>query len=315
MPSKSTAIHRRQRTGLLFAAPAIALFLVFAAWPIARSFILGFQEYRVVGDSDWAGIDNFASVVGDPFFARAWWNTAYFAFLALLLGFPVPIALAITINEVRRGQAFLRLAYFLPVVLPIVVVALLWERFYDVDDGIFNVAINGIGLGGILDRLGETSLAAVDPRGWINDKNWAMPSLVFMATWKGAGATMLIYLAALQSLSGELYEAAEIDGASVFQRLRRITLPHLVPTMQIILVLQLLGTLQVFLEPFLMTRGGPGDTQPTLTVLLLIYRYAFNDWNLSWAAAVGFILFLALVTVALIQRLLSRQLGGAGSAF
>lgn len=293
--SSASALYRqRHLTGLAFVAPALVLFLVFAAWPIVRSFIIGFQDYSVVQGPAWAGMANFERVVTDPMFARAWRNTGHFVVLALLLGFPLPILLAVAINEVRRGQSFLRLAFYLPAILPIVVVALMWERFY-AQSGLFNAALGAVGAG---------------PAGWLDSPRWAMPSLVLMATWKGAGATMLIYLAALQSLSSELYEAAEIDGASVRRRLWHITLPHLVPHMQIILILQLLGTLQVFLEPFLMTNGGPGETQPTLTVLLLIYRYAFTDWHLGWAAAAGFILFTVLVAVAVFQRWLSRRLTG-----
>lgn len=308
----SHLLRKRHLTGFLFVAPALALFLVFAAFPIVRSIFMGFQDVQVTGSSDWIGMANFERVGSDVDFLIAWKNTAYFAFLALLMGFPVPIALAILINEVRRGQSFLRLAYFIPVVLPIVVVALMWERFYAVEGGMFNSLLNGIGLGHLLDWLSTTRWEALDPRDWLNDPNWAMPSLVFMSTWKGAGATMLIYLAALQSLNGELYEAAEIDGASVFGRLKNITLPHLLPHMQIILILQLLGTLQVFLEPFLMTNGGPGATKPTLTVLLLIYQYGFKEWKLGWAAAAGFILFVVLVVTAIAQRWLSKRIGGEG---
>jgi multiple sugar transport system permease protein len=293
--SSTSGLHRRRHlTGLVFVAPALVLFLLFAAWPILRAFIIGFQNYRVVLGPEWVGLANFDRIFSDPYFGRAWFNTAYFALLALLLGFPIPILLAVMINEIRRGQSYLRLAFYLPAVLPLVVVALLWQRMYAPDDGVFNAALSALGL--------PTS-------GWINSPRMAMPSLVFMATWKGAGATMLIYLAALQSLPGEFYEAAEIDGASIWQRFRHITVPHLVPHMQIILILQLLGTLQVFLEPFLMTSGGPGEEMPTLTVLLLIYRYAFNDWNLGWAAAAGLVLFLALVGVAVFQRWLSNRLG------
>jgi multiple sugar transport system permease protein len=297
LSSPSKLFRRRHLTGLAFVAPALILFAVFAATPIVRTFIIGFQDYRVVQDAEFAGFANFERVTTDPYFAQAWKNTAYFAFLALLLGFPIPIALAVMINEIRSGQGYLRLAYYLPVVLPIVVVALMWERFYDVESGLFNAALGAIGIG---------------PCGWLNSETWAMPSLVFMATWKGMGATMLIYLAALQSLSGELYEAAEIDGAGITQRLRHVTLPHLVPHMQIILILQLLGTLQVFLEPFLLTNGGPGEPPRTLTVLLQIYRYAFEDWQLGWAAAAGFILFLVLVMIAVFQRWLSQRLGAEG---
>jgi multiple sugar transport system permease protein len=295
---KSQLFVKRRVTGVAFVAPALILFATFSAWPIIQSFVIGFQDYQVVQGAEWIGTANFERIFSDPYFKQAWINTAYFAFLALLLGFPLPIFLAIVINEVRRGQGFLRMAYYLPVVLPIVVVALMWERFYDVENGLFNALLSAL-------HLPECR--------WLNSETWAMPSLVFMATWKGMGATMLIYLAALQSLNGELYEAAEIDGAGIFQRLRHITLPHLVPHMQIILILQLLGTLQVFLEPFLMTNGGPGDPPRTMTVLLLIYRYAFADWKLGWAAAAGLVLFVVLVGVAVFQRWLSKRIGEGGA--
>ena len=275
-----------------FVLPAFILFCVFSWWPIIRGFIISFQKYHPTKIPTWCGLDNFKVLFDDPLFFTAWWNVIYFVFLALLIGYFVPIVLAITINEMRHLRSYFRIGYYLPAILPLVVVAIMWKWFYRPQEGLFNYFLNIIHL---------------PVQGWLNDPHLAMFSIVLMATWKGAGATTIIYLASLQSIPEDLYEAAEIDGASLLRRIWHITLPQISPVMLIILILQIIGTFQVFAEPFIMTDGGPNNA--TLTVMLLIYRYAFKYYDMGVAAAMGLTLFIVLLVFTIIYFRITKKLG------
>ena len=207
------------------------------------------------------GLDNFARVLADPLFGRAVGNTAFFALLALIFGFPVPLVLAVVMSEARRFRGLYSALAYLPVVVPPVVSVLLWRFFYDASPtGVFNTVLGWFGLG---------------PLPWLQDAGSAMPSIVIEATWAAAGGTVIIYLAALLSVPPELYDAAEVDGASIWQKIRHVTLPQLRGVLLVTLILQLIATAQLFTEPFLFTGGGPANS--TMTVLLLIYHYAFQN--------------------------------------
>lgn len=297
--SATTAVKKKafgrkiaeQATAYAFLAPAIVLFALFTWYPILRGFVLSFQHVDLVEGSSWVGLENFRLVLGDPLFWRAWGNTLQFTWMALLLGYLAPVALAIAVNEMRHGKAFFRLAFYLPVILPPMVALLLWKWFYDPGPGLANTLLRAIGL---------------PPLQWIQSPRTAMLSLVILSTWANAGGTMLIYLAALQGIPAHLYDAAEIDGANLWQRLRHITLPQIRGVMLILLVLQIIGTMQVFTEPFVMTDGGPVNA--TVTVLLLLYRYAFTYQNLGAAAALGLILFVVLALFSLLYLWLTRAM-------
>ena len=212
-------------------------------------------------------------------------NTAYFALLALVFGFPIPIILAVIMSEARRGRGLLSALAYLPVVVPPVVSVLLWRFFYDASpNGVFNTLLGWVGLG---------------PLPWLQNATSAMPSLVLEATWAAAGATVIIYLAALLSVPPELYDAAEVDGASIWQKIWHVTLPQLRGVLFVLLILQLIATAQLFTEPFLFTGGGPANS--TTTVLLLIYHYAFQnslggEYGMAAALSVMLAAFLALFT-------------------
>jgi multiple sugar transport system permease protein len=246
---------------------------------------MSFQETNLI-TSQWVGPDNFSKVLSDPNFWTALKNTGYFAFLALVLGYPVPLIGAVLISEVRRFKGFFTALAYLPVVVPPVVAVLLWKFFYSGSPtGVFNTVLGWVGVG---------------PQPWIQDATMAMPSLVLAATWAAAGGTVIIYLAALTSVPAELYDAAEVDGAGIWAKLWHVTLPHLRGVLFITLILQIIGTAQVFLEPFLFTGGGPANA--TLTILLLIYRYAFQnslggDYGAATALSLMLALFLALLSL------------------
>lgn len=277
--------------GYLFLLPALLLFALFSWWPILRGFVVSFQRIDLINPPQWIGLENFRLVLNDPLFVTAWRNTIQFTLLALLLGYLLPVVLAIAVNEMRHGRGYFRLAFYLPVILPPMVTVLLWRWFYDPGPGLANTVLRFFSL---------------PPQPWLQSPRTAMLSLVILSTWANAGGTLLIYLAALQGVPAHLYEAAEIDGANVWQRLRHITLPQLRVVMLIMLVLQVIGTMQVFTEPFVMTDGGPVNS--TVTVLMLLYRYAFRYNNFGAASALGLILFVVLVCFSLIYLWITRRM-------
>ncbi len=213
-----------------------------------------------------------------------------FAGLALIFGYPIPLVAAVLMSEVRRFRGLFSALAYLPVVIPPVVAVLLWKTFYDGSEtGVFNTILGWVGLG---------------PYGWLQSQTTAMPSLVLEATWANAGATVIIYLAALTAVNPELYEAASVDGASLWRKVWHITIPQLRGVLLVTMILQIIGTAQVFLEPYLFTSGGPANS--TLTVLLLIYDYAFGnslggDYGKATALSLMLAVFLALFSWAYLR--------------
>jgi multiple sugar transport system permease protein len=260
--------------------------VAFSWYPIVRTVIMSLQHTNLVQAPTWVGINNFRAVLQDPLLPIAVKNTIEFALLALLFGYPIPLAAAVLMSEVRkRGGIYSALAY-LPVVIPPVVAVLLWRTFYDASsEGVFNTIFGWIGLG---------------PYPWLQSASTAMPSLVLESTWANAGATVIIYLAALTAVNPELYEAAAVDGASLWRKVWHITIPQLRTILLVTLILQIIATAQVFLEPYLFTSGGPNNA--TLTVLLLIYNYAFGnslggDYGKATALSLMLAVFLALFSL------------------
>jgi multiple sugar transport system permease protein len=274
---------RRNAAGLLFLLPAFVLFGLFVWYPIGYGFVLSFQNNSLFGGTgSWVGWQNFQRVIADPLFSIAWGNTLKFALYGLLFGYAIPIVLAIGINEVRYGKAYFRLAFYLPVIIPPLVTVFLWRYLYTPDGGLLN---------GLLGLIG------ISKQPWLQSPGTALPSLVAVSTWANAGGTMLIYLAALQGIPTHLYEAAELDGAGVWRRIWNITLPQIRGIMLIMLILQIIATVQIFTEPFTLTNGGP--VYGTTTVMLLIYNYAFQNADLGAASALSVILFVVLVALSL----------------
>jgi multiple sugar transport system permease protein len=270
---------------LVFLAPMLVVFTVFSWSPIVQSVVMSFQKTNLVTPATFVGLDNFAKVLSDPNLGVAILNTLYFALLALLLGFPLPIFLAVLMSEVRRGKGLYSALAYMPVVIPPVVAVLLWKVFYDASpNGVFNTMLGWVG---------------IPPQPWLQSAATAMPSLVVEATWAAAGGSIIIYLAALISVPPELYDAAEVDGAGIWRKVWHVTLPQLRGVIFIMLILQVIATSQVFLEPYLFTGGGPNNA--TLTVLLLIYRYAFQnslggDYGQATALSLMLAIFLGLMS-------------------
>jgi multiple sugar transport system permease protein len=282
---------RRNLSGYLFLLPALLIFALFVWYPIIQGFIMSFQSIDMINPPAWVGWENYRHVLTDPLFLTAWRNTLAFTLYALLFGYFIPIILALVINEMRHGKAFFRLVFYLPVMLSPIVTVFLWQWLYNPDSGLLDALLSLVHLPGGL---------------WLENPTTALPSLMVVATWSSAGSTMLIYLAGLQGVPSSLYEAAEIDGASLWRRLWSITLPTIRPIMLLMLILQVIGTMQVFIEPFTITNGGPVNS--TTSVLLLIYNYAFQNADFGSASALGVILFLVLAVFALIYMRMTNSL-------
>lgn len=270
---------------LVIALPMLLIFGVFSWWPIVRAVVMSLQRTNLSQPATFVGLDNFHYVLTDPDLPTAVLNTLYFALLALLFGFPIPLLAAVLMSSVRRMRGLYSVLAYLPVVVPPVVAVLLWKFFYDGSkQGVFNEVLSWVGLG---------------PYTWLSSPHLAMPSLVLEATWAAAGSTVIIYLAALLSVPPELYDAAEVDGAGVWRRIWHVTIPQLRGVLVITFILQIIGTVQVFIEPFLFTGGGPNNA--TLTVMLMIYNYAFGrslggDYGAATALSVMLAIFLAILS-------------------
>ncbi len=282
---------RRNLTAYGFLCAALFCFAIFAWYPMVREFILSFQRTNLIDPPEWVGLDNFRTVVQDPAFGQAWLNTIAFTLLALLCGYAVPFVVALVLNELRHARAYLRFVVYLPVMLPPIVTVLLFRWLLDPGPGLFNQVLDVVGL---------------PPLAWLDSADTALISLVLVSTWMNMGSATLIYLAALQNIPPELYEAAELDGAGVFRRIRHIPIPQTRLILLLMLMLQIVATMQVFIEPYMLTGGGPENA--TVTVAYLMYQYAFvYGGNYGAGGALGMMLMIVLLAFAAVQLRLTRD--------
>jgi multiple sugar transport system permease protein len=289
-PSRRGREARRNLTAYGFLVAALICFGLFSWYPMVREVLLSLQENNFVDAPTWVGLDNFETVVEDPAFAQAWINTAAFTGLALLIGYVIPFCAAIILNELRHAKAYLRFVVYLPVMLPPAVSVLLFKWFYDPGAGLFNQILGFFRLPGLA---------------WLDSTDTALISLVIVSTWMNLGSGTLIYLAALQTIPSELYEAAELDGAGMFKRIRHVTIPQTKLILLVMLLLQIIATMQVFIEPFMLTGGGPENA--TVTVAYLMYQYAFNFGNFGGGSAMGLMLMIVLIVFSAVYLRVSRE--------
>lgn len=292
---RSIAADRRRRVAALgFAAPFLVLFTLFIAGPVAASFGMSFTDLRSADIRNplavnVVGFDNYVQLFGDELFRKVAVNTAYFVFFAVPLTLALGLAAAVALNAgVVRFRTFFRTGYYMPVVTSIVAVAVVWRFLLDEDTGLVNGALDVVG---------------IDGPDWLGEEATAMPSIIVMTAWRNMGNAMVIFLAGLQAIPGVLYEAAQVDGSGAWARFRYVTLPMLRPTMLFVAVYTGIGYLQIFEEPFVMTRGGPLDA--TRSVSFYIYDQ-FGFGNYSYAAAMAYVLFVAILALTLLQFRLLR---------
>ena len=278
----------------------VILFGLFLALPILASFILSFTSFGLrdlanpIGAS-FVGVDNYIKLLSDKTFWTSLLNTFYFVIVGVPLSMAVSLAAALLLHSrVARFKAFLRTALFAPVVTTLVAAAVVWRYLFNTRYGWLNYALGGIG---------------IPPIDWLGDPHWAMPAIIVFAVWKNFGYNMIILLAGLQAIPPELYEAARIDGASLWRQFRYVTLPMLAPMLFMVGILTVTGYFQLFAEPYVMTQGGP--LQSTVSVLYLMYDEGFKWWNLGSASAVAFVLFLLIFAVTAVQLRWMRRSGTA----
>lgn len=265
--------------------PYVIYFLTFVAYPLIFSFILVFHRWNIVTPMEFIGLKNFIRLFKDELFFKAIINTLIF----LSIHIPLQIALALffanLLNQKVKFTGFFRSLYFLPVVISGVVVTILWQQMYAYETGLINQ---------VLSASGFKKLP------WLVSSELAMPSIAVMATWKNVGLYIVLFLAGLQSIPRELYEVAEIDGASGFQKFLKITIPMLNPTIVLVVVLSTIGGFSLFIEPYIMTGGGPMDS--TLSAMLYIYNQAFYFNHMGYAATLGFFFAVIILIVVILQR-------------
>ncbi len=289
----------RQLEGYLFLLPSLAGFLLFTLLPIAAAFVLSFYRWNLIRPPEFIGLQNYAELLTrDTIFPKAFWNTVYFTLTIVPLQLIFGLALAVALNQAIRGMIGYRLIYFMPVVTSIVAAALVFQGLFNRDFGIVN---------DVLWRIRDLTGLAFTPPDWMGSSRWAKPAIVVLTLWKNTGFTMVIYLAALQSVPVELHEAAKVDGASVWQRFRNITVPLVSPTTFFLLVYQMIGAFQLFSEPYVMSRGEGGPAQATLTIVFYVYQNAFEYGRMGKAAAIAWILFIFILIFTLIQNRLQKR--------
>lgn len=293
VPARATI--RRTLVGWSFALPWVVVFGVFMAGPILASLVLSFtgfglRDLRDPLGAEFVGLANYGALFADSKFIRASANTAYFVLAGVPLTLVAGLLVATGIDQgIRRFRTLFRVGYYMPVVTSIVAIAVIWRYVLHPDFGLVN---------GFLRLLG------VDGPSWLSDPLLAMPSIIALAVWRNLGGSMIIFLAGLQTISAEVYEAASIDGAGRWQTFRSVTVPLLRPTILFALVITSIGYLQLFEEPYVMTNGGPLDA--TLSVAMYLYQQGFSFFNQGYGAAMAYVLFLVIAVLTIVQFRLLR---------
>jgi multiple sugar transport system permease protein len=274
----------------LFIAPSLVLFAVFAFAPIAISVVLSFQDVAVFGGGRFAGLDNYTELVTTPLFWTTVRNTLVFTLGTVPTSTAIGLLLAVLLNRRLPGRGLIRSLYFLPMVVSGVAVSLVMAWIFNADNGIANAALEQLGL----------------PRiGWLSSPDWAMVTLVLAVVWGRIGFCMVTYLAALQNINPALLEAAEIDGAGRWTRFTQVVWPLLAPTTSLLIVLNVVFSIQAFDVIYVLTGGGPGFA--TTVLVQYVFRAAFTDGRMGYASAIGVVLVLALLGLTLLRNRLARR--------
>lgn len=296
MRRELTVEQQRARAALLFIVPALVLIGLFFLLPVVASFLLSVTDFDLyalanVHNVRFVGVHNYVALAGNAEFWSAVANTFYFALVGGPLTVAVSLGAALLVNaKAARLKGLFRTAYFVPFVTTLVAVAIVWKYLYHPTYGPLNYALGALG---------------VRPIDWLGNPRWAMPAIIGLAVWKNFGYNMLIFIAGLQSVPEELYEAARIDGAGAVRQFRSVTLPSLAPTFFFVGVVTMIGYFQLFAEPYVMTQGGP--LKSTTSLVLFMYTEGFRWWRLGNAAAIAFVLFVIILAWTVLQLRLERR--------
>jgi len=286
----------RQRAAWLFLAPALLVLGIFFLLPVVAALGLSLTDFDLYALADihtlrFVALGNYWDLLHQQRFWLALWRTLYFVVVGVPLSMAASLGAALLLNSpLARCKAFFRTALFAPVVTTVVAVAVVWRYLFNTKYGLVNYVLGLVG---------------IHPVDWLGDPHWAMPSIILFAVWKNFGYNMIIFLAGLQAIPRDLYEAARIDGASALQQFRHITLPMLGPTLLMVGILTVSGYFQLFAEPYVMTEGGP--LQSTTSVLYLMYKEGFQWWNFGTASAVAFLLFVIMFAVTALMMRVARR--------
>ena len=281
---------KTERAAWFLVGPSLLVIGIFFFMPVLAALAMSLTDFDLyalasIRNLRFVGIDNYIELMRTPLFWQALGNTLFFVFAGVPLSIAASLGAALLLNsKLAFFKPLFRTAFFAPVVTSMVAVAVIWRYLYHTRYGFINYALDAIGFA---------------PADWLGDPRLAMPAIIFFAVWKNFGYNMIIFLAGLQSIPADLYEAAELDGAGSFALLRHITIPALAPTMFMVSILTMAGYFQLFAEPYVMTQGGP--LQSTVSVLYLMYEQGFKWWNLGSATAVAFVLFVLMFAVTLLQ--------------
>jgi multiple sugar transport system permease protein len=284
------------RSAWSFVLPALIAITAFFAVPVIAALALSFTDFDIYGIADlgnvrFIGLDNYRRLLAAPLFWTALGNTALFVFVGAPLSIAASLGAAVLLNaRLARARGVFRTALFAPVVTTVVAVAVIWLYIFHTRYGVLNYVLGWLG---------------IDPIDWLGDPRWSMPAIIVFAVWKNFGYNMIIFVAGLQSIPVDQYEASRIDGARRLQQFRHITLPALAPTMLLVTILTMVGYFQLFAEPYVMTRGGPA--QSTTSILYLMFEEGFKWWNLGYASAVAFVLFAIMLAGTLVQLAIARR--------
>ncbi|WP_022917219.1 carbohydrate ABC transporter permease [Ruania albidiflava] len=277
--------------GWTFILPNFIGFAVLTLGPVLALFYLGFTSWNAFGQAEWVGVENFRGLLTDATFHRALLNTGYYAVLHIPLTLAASLGLALLLNTKLRGVAFFRTVAFFPYITSIVAIAVVWNMLFSPDAGVINQFL--------------TFLGVDDPPGWTTSTDWSMPAVVIVGTWRYMGYYMLLFLAGLQAIPPELYEAARVDGANAIQRFWNVTVPGLRPTTFFITVMLTIESFKVFDLILVMTNGGPGIS--TLVLSQYIYRKGFEEHDFGYASSVAIVLFGICIVVTVVQFLINKR--------
>lgn len=288
---KAKRLFKRNWSGWLLMLPGLLLFMFFVWAPLAQNIILSFSEtngFEATGG--WNNFANYEKVFNDPMFMKAFTNTFKYIMWSIVIGFIVPIFLGLLLSEVVHCKALLRLAIYFPSIVSGMAVVIMWSYLFDPNPGaVLNQLLTVIGL---------------PVSQFLSNQDLVIPLIVVTMTWRGAGGTVLVYLSALQNIDNSQYEAARMDGAGMWSRIWHVTLPHIMPTIRMLFILQIISVFQVFYEPLVMTSGGPNGA--SVSLLLLSYQYAFTDFDGGASAAVGVILAAIIIVLTVFYLYLSK---------
>ncbi|MFK7691620.1 carbohydrate ABC transporter permease [Paenibacillus sp. HJGM_3] len=283
--------RKKYWTGILFLLPALAVFLLFFYYPFLESVYYSFTSWNGSGKPEFIGWDNYVNLFTDPHMTDGLKNSLKMAVFGIVVQNPLALLVAVMINKRFRTRAFIRTAIYFPVIVSLVVASVVWGQLLQFD-GFFNE---------ILNRLGLASWT----EDWLSTLKTSFPTIILLSQWQAIGFCAVIYLAGLQSIPPDMYEAAELEGARGFTLFRNITLPMLMPTVTIVLFLTVVGALKLFDLPYIMTNGGPGTSSYTL--FLAIYNAAFRENNYGYATAGGIFLAVCIIAVSIVQLSITRK--------